>query len=66
MSSPMRPLVQIGHREHPIDRKRYGAPYLALYWAGHRHTHRGLWLWTGRRNLRVLAMNHFLHWFARA
>lgn len=63
MSSPMKPLIQIGHRPHAIDRTRYGQPRIALYWAGAQFVYRGLVLWTGRRNVRLLALNRFGDWF---
>lgn len=54
MSSPMRPLMKLGHRPHPIDTKRYGQPRLALYWAGRHFTRPGLWIWTGKHNRRIV------------
>lgn len=32
------------------------------YWAGKGFTHRGLWRWTGRRNVRVIPLNRFREW----
>lgn len=32
------------------------------YWAGDGFTHRGLWRWTGRRNLRIIPFNKFFEW----
>jgi hypothetical protein len=33
-----------------------------LYWAGRGFTHRGLWWWTGKRNVRVLPLNKIRQW----
>lgn len=57
MSSPMQPLVKIGHRPHLIDRKKYGQPRLAVYWADRSHFVKpGVWLWVFGRNVRILAV----------
>lgn len=32
------------------------------YWAGKGFTHRGLWWWTGKRNVRVLPLNRLSQW----
>lgn len=51
----MEPIFKLGHRPHPIDTKRYGQPRLAVYWAKRGVFERpGLWIWTGRRNRRIL------------
>lgn len=50
----MRPLVRLGHRPHTIDRRRYGAPYFGLYWAGQRFTKPGLYLVMIQRQWRLL------------
>lgn len=57
MSSPMRPLVKVGHRPHPLDRKRYGQPHVALYYANRSlFTKPGLYAWLWRRHVRVLPL----------
>lgn len=33
-----------------------------LYWAGPGFTHRGLWWWTGKQNVRILPTNHPRQW----
>jgi hypothetical protein len=33
-----------------------------VFRAGKGFTHRGLWVWTGRRNIRVIPFNRFLQW----
>jgi len=33
-----------------------------LYWAGRRFTHRGLWIWNGKRNLRIVPINRLRQW----
>jgi hypothetical protein len=57
-ASPMKRLAAVGHKPHPLDRKKYGQPYFALYWASprHRFTAPGLYVWTGKRNVRVIPM----------
>lgn len=48
---PMRTLLRVGHQPHPIDRKKYGQPRFALYWANPvGFVHPGLHVWTGSRN----------------
>lgn len=32
------------------------------YWAGPGFTHRGVWLWTGKRNVRVIPLNRIREW----
>lgn len=54
-SAPMRRLLAIGHRPHSIDRRKYGQPYVALYWANRRDfTHPGLHAWLWSRNVRLV------------
>lgn len=46
--SPMKCLVRFGHKPHNIDRKKYGQPIVALYWANRTvFSEPGLYLWTG-------------------
>ena len=54
----MRPILRLGHRPHPIDRKKYGQPRFALYWASPHEPflYPGLHAWTGKRNVRVIPM----------
>lgn len=53
-SAPMRTLVELGHRPHSIDRKKYGQPRVALYYARRRRfTHPGLYLWAFSRHWRL-------------
>lgn len=33
-----------------------------LYYAGPGFTHRGVWLWTGKQNVRVIPLNRFREW----
>lgn len=59
--SPMTRLFAVGHAPHPIDRKRYGNPRLALFWASPRARFQrpGLYLWIGygvARQPRILAL----------
>lgn len=32
------------------------------YWAGKYFTHRGLWRWNGRRNVRIIPLNRIHQW----
>lgn len=56
-SSPMKPLIKFGRKPHPIDRRKYGQPRVALFYANRDHfAEPGLVLWTGARNIRVLPL----------
>lgn len=51
----MQPLVKIGHRPHAVNRRKYGQPYVALYWANRKvFSYPGLHLWMWKRNFRIL------------
>lgn len=33
-----------------------------FYWAGSRFLYRGLWMWNGKENIRIIALNRFRNW----
>lgn len=33
-----------------------------FYWAGDQHLYKGLWVWNGTNNVRIIALNHFKNW----
>lgn len=56
-SAQMRLLLAIGHQPHKIDRKRYGQPWVALYWASRGNFQQpGLHLWVRNRQYRVIPL----------
>ena len=57
VGQPMTLLVRFGRKPHPVDRKKYGAPRVALFWAERgTFTAPGLHLWTGSRHVRILPL----------
>lgn len=37
-----------------------------LYWADKNFVYQGLWLWTGKKNIRVVPTNRFTNWGGKA
>ncbi len=36
-----------------------------FYFAGKRFCYQGLWVWSGKNNIRLLPFNQFSNWFGR-
>lgn len=53
----MRVLLAIGHRPHNINRKKYGAPYVAVYFANRRvFTRPGIYVSVMDKQARIIPL----------
>lgn len=38
---------------------------IKFYYAGERHLFKGVWIWNGKKNVRIIPFNHFNNWTGR-
>ncbi len=37
-----------------------------VYWAGEGFKYKGLWIWNGKKNIRIIPLNNFNNWTGKA